>query len=158
MFSLIVEKAAYAALEASEGEYEELEDDFLMIANEGQVALQVIEDDEDEKDKNKEDADKPFDANEADFRSRDIQILKEEDDEENEEEMALREYRESMAALLPDSGANFKAVFENQNELDAGFDAFIDEEYDEDKIDIDYVLNFGYKIGELYEEDVDAKD
>ncbi len=117
-----------------------------MIANEGQVALQVIEDDEDEKDKNKEDADKPFDMNEADFRSRDIQILKEEDDEENEEEKALREYRESMAALLPDAGTNFKAVFENQNELDAGFDAFMDEEYDEDK------------IGELYEEDVDAKD
>ena len=84
--------------------------------------------------------------NEADFRSRDIQILKEEDDEENEEEKTLREYRESMAALLPDAGANFKAVFENQNELDAGFDAFMDEEYDEDK------------IGELYEEDVDAKD
>lgn len=42
----IVEKAAFAALEASDDEfekYEELEDDFLFIANEGQVALELAE-------------------------------------------------------------------------------------------------------------------
>lgn len=50
-----------------------------------------------------------------------------------------------MAALLPEAGANFAAVYENQNDLDAGFDAFMDEEYDEDK------------IGELDEEDVQAQ-
>ena len=152
---MTIEKAAYAALEASDGEYEELEDDFLMIANEGQVALQVVEEDaqqkgdgQNEDDKNKAaaaDAEKPFDMNEADFRSRDIQILTG-DEGENEEEKALREYRERMAALLPDAGINFKQVFENQNELDAGFDAFMDEEYDEDK------------IGELYDEDIEVKD
>ena len=42
------EKAAFAALEDSEGEYEELEDDFMMIANEGQVALEAVEEDESE--------------------------------------------------------------------------------------------------------------
>ena len=47
---------------------------------------------------------------------------------------------------MPDAGINFKQVFENQNELDAGFDAFMDEEYDEDK------------IGELYDEDIEVKD
>jgi len=40
------EKAAMAALEAMEGEYLELEDDFLMIANEGEVAIVEIDDDE----------------------------------------------------------------------------------------------------------------
>jgi len=32
---MTVEKAAYAALEAADGEYEELEDDFIFLANEG---------------------------------------------------------------------------------------------------------------------------
>ena len=84
--------------------------------------------------------------NEADFRSRDIQIL--EDESEDDEEKALREYRESMAALLPThtEGTNFGAVFGGQEDLDAGFDAFMDEEYDE------------FKIGELDEEEVEATD
>ena len=46
---MLVEKAAFAAIEASDEEfdrYEELEDDFLMIANEGKVALEVVEDDD----------------------------------------------------------------------------------------------------------------
>ena len=46
---MFVEKAAFAAIEASDEEfdrYEELEDDFLMIANDGKVALEVVEDDE----------------------------------------------------------------------------------------------------------------
>ena len=51
-----------------------------------------------------------------------------------------------MAALLPNAGQNFTAVYENQNELDAGFDAFMDEEYDEDK------------IGELYEDEIQAEN
>lgn len=61
-------------------------------------------------------------------------------------EKELQEYRLKMAALLPDSGQNFGQVFAGQEDLDAGFDAFMDEEYDEDK------------IGELYEEDVEAED
>jgi len=121
----------------------------LMIANEGQVALELIEEDAPtgtDANGQKGDGGK-FNYAEADFRSRDVQILTGGDDDEDEEEKALREYRESMAALLPDAvGTNFNTVFENQNELDAGFDAFMDEEYDEDK------------IGELYEEDVNAKD
>ena len=40
---MTVEKAAMAALDDSDGEYEELEDDFLMIANEGQVAIEEVE-------------------------------------------------------------------------------------------------------------------
>ena len=78
---IIVEKAAFAALEDSEGEYEELEDDFMMIANEGQVALEVVEEEESGKNQ-KNGAGKsngilksqvePFDYDEADFRSRDI--------------------------------------------------------------------------------------
>lgn len=42
-----VEKAAFDALQDSEGEYEELEDDFLFIANEGQVALVLAEEGKD---------------------------------------------------------------------------------------------------------------
>ena len=86
--------------------------------------------------------------NEVDFRSRDVMILTAEGEEEelDEEEKALKEYRLAMAALLPTGGANFTAVPDGQAELDAGFDAFMDEEYDDDK------------IGELYEEDVMAKD
>ena len=45
---MTVEKAAMAALDDSDGEYEELEDDFLMIANEGQVAIEEVEEDADE--------------------------------------------------------------------------------------------------------------
>lgn len=101
-----------AALDDSDGEYEELEDDFLMIANEGQVAIEEVDEDADEADSKDKGALKgapqPFDYDEADFRSRDIQIL---EDEEDEEEKALREYREAMAALLPDAGNNFTTVF-----------------------------------------------
>lgn len=46
----------------------------------------------------------------------------------------MREYRERMAALLPAAGANFTGVFAAQNELDKGFDAFMDEEYDDAQI------------------------
>ena len=45
---MTVEKAAMAALDDSDGEYEELEDDFLMIANEGQVAIEEVEEDANE--------------------------------------------------------------------------------------------------------------
>lgn len=146
---MIVEKAAFAALEADDdGAYEELEDDFMLLANEGQIALEVVEEEVSTKKSNlkKNAPGQPFDLNEADFRSRDIQIITGNDAFEDEEEKALKDYREQMAALLPTEGANFSAVYENQNDLDAGFDAFMDEEYDEDK------------IGELYEEDVQAVD
>ena len=82
----------------------------MMIANEGQVAVQVVEEEVGEGEKTgpagilKKAADmEPFDLNEADFRSRDIQILTG-DDDEDEEEKALKEYRLKMAALLPDAG------------------------------------------------------
>ena len=74
--------AAYVALSASEGEYEELEDDFLMIANEGQLAMELVEEDAGEANKNAVETgkgqgilkkpDQPFDMNEEDFRTRDI--------------------------------------------------------------------------------------
>ena len=120
------------------------------------MALEAVEENEAEESKKqtgaqgilKKGTNEPFDMNEADFRSRDIQILTAdgEDDDEDEEEKALKEYRLAMAALLPTAGANFTNVLEGQDELDAGFDAFMDQEYDEDK------------IGELYEEDVMATD
>ena len=127
-----------AALEecVNEGDYEELEDDFLMLANEGQVAIEevdekvVIGDQAAEKKKGILKGDK-FDADEAEYRDRDVVIIEASDDEE---EKALQEYRLAMAALLPDAGANFTTVFGGQNDLDAGFDAFMDEEYDEDKM------------------------
>ena len=71
-----VEKAAFDALQDSEGEYEELEDDFLFIANEGQVALVLAEEGKDgidgkEKGKDHEEADL-----EADYKDRaNVQIL-----------------------------------------------------------------------------------
>lgn len=146
---MTVEKAAYAALEACDGEYEELEDDFIFLANEGKPAIEVVEEDEDVAKKNGKDVNgKPFNLAEADFRSRDIQILTAEgyEDDMPDEDVALKEYRLKMAALLPDAGVNFAQKFGGQDELDAGFDAFMDEEYDEDK------------IGELMEEEVEAHD
>ena len=147
---ILVEKAAFAALEASDGEYEELEDDFLMIANEGELAVEVIEEEvpatKAKKGILKNAPGQPFDMNEADFRSRDIMILTGGEDEEDEEEKALNEYRLRMAALLPTAGINFTEVPQGQEDLDAGFDAFMDEEYDD------------YKIGELDEEEVEAQD
>ena len=53
---------------------------------------------------------------------------------EDEEEKALREYRERMAALLPAGGTNFKGIFDGQKDLDADFDAFMEEEYDDGQI------------------------
>jgi len=52
--------------------------------------------------------------------------------QEDEAEKALREYREKMAALIPvDIGStNFTSVFGAQKELDADFDAFMEDEYD----------------------------
>ena len=112
------EKAAFAALEDSEGEYEELEDDFMMIANEGQVALEAVEEDEAEESKKqdggilKKGQNGAIDMNEVDYRSRDVMILTAEAEEEelDEEEKALKEYRLAMAALLPTGGANFTSV------------------------------------------------
>ena len=46
---------------------------------------------------------------EADYRSRDILILKDDENDLTEEEQALKEYRLAMAALLPDAaGKDFK--------------------------------------------------
>lgn len=86
------EKAAFAALEASDEEfekYEELEDDFLFIANEGQVALELAEEEvvdpkTGEKKLQAAEAGKAFDAAEADHRNREIEIVS--DESENEEE------------------------------------------------------------------------
>lgn len=70
-------------------DYEELEDDFLFIANEGQVAIlpseepPVIKEQPDRED------------------NRDVHIV---EAQEDDEERALREYREKMASLLPPSG------------------------------------------------------
>ena len=50
-----------------------------------------------------------------------------------------------MAALLPEAGQNFAVMMPGQNDLDAGFDAFMDEEYDEDK------------IGDLYGEEIEVE-
>lgn len=74
-------------------DYEELEDDFLFIANEGQVAILPSE--------------APAKAEKDD--NRDVHIV---EAQEDDEERALREYREKMAALLPPSGTNFKTIFE----------------------------------------------
>jgi len=111
------------------------------------AAIEVVEEDAKKGILKGGQSNKPFDLAEADFRSRDIQILTAEGaEEENEEEKALTEYRLAMVALLPAAGTNFAGVFAGQAELDAGFDAFMDEEYDEDK------------MGELMEEDVEAED
>lgn len=120
----------------------------MFIANEGKVAIELVEEDIQEVRNLKSQPDKPFNFAEADYRSRDIQIITGDvtEQELDEEEKALKEYRLAMAALLPVAGSDFKGVFEGQAELDAGFDAFMDEEYDEDK------------IGELMEEDVEAED
>ena len=76
-------------------DYEELEDDFLFIANEGQVAILPSEE-------------PPAIKNEVEREDNtDVHIFVAEEDEE---EKALREYRERMAALLPQAG-DFKTIF-----------------------------------------------
>lgn len=64
----------------------------------------------------------------------------------DDEEAALKEYRERMYALLPTDVALNNLEAPMQNELDAQFDALLEQEYNEDQ------------IGELDEEEVDAKD
>lgn len=44
-FNLCIEKAVFLCMEDAEGEYEELEDDFLLLANEGKPALIEAESD-----------------------------------------------------------------------------------------------------------------
>ena len=39
-----------------------------------------------------------------------------------------------MAALLPAAGSNFAGIFAGQDDLDKDFDAFMDEEYNDDKM------------------------
>ena len=83
-------------------------------------------------------------AAEADYRDRAaVQLL---EGEEDDEERALREYRERMVALLPPAGFNFTGILAAQNELDKNFDAFMDEEYDDGK------------IGGLEDEEIEAED
>ena len=102
---MIVERAAFAALDASEGDYEELEDDFMLIANEGKLAIEVVEDG-DEADPKQGILKKPaeFDVNEADYRSRDIKIITGNPEFEDEEEKALKEQRLAILAMLPEAG------------------------------------------------------
>ena len=102
-------------------DYSELEDDFLFLANEGQVAL--VPSDEVPQTIQRSDKDD----------NRDVHMFK---NEEDDEERALREYREKMAALIPiaPTGSNFKTIFEGQKDLDANFEAFMDEEYDDGQI------------------------
>ena len=92
------ERAAFDALENSEdGAYEELEDDFLFIANEGEVAVVIEEDAENVKLGKKK---VEFDL-EADYQNKaNVQIINTGEDEEEKE---LREYRERMFALLPEA-------------------------------------------------------
>jgi hypothetical protein len=87
IYLLTVEKAMYDALEADDGEYEELEDDFIFLANEGMAAIEVVEEEDTKKSILKGgQSNKPFDLAEADFRSRDIQILTAEGAVEDNEE------------------------------------------------------------------------
>ena len=44
----LIEKAVFLCMEDPEGEYEELEDDFLLLANEGKPALEEVEADKTE--------------------------------------------------------------------------------------------------------------
>ena len=99
MFLLTIEKAAFLALEADEGAYEELEDDFLFIANEGKLALEATTDVDGAKEGVSKDEGQ-MDMNEADYRSRDVHFL-DADDTLDEEEKALQDCRLRVAALLP---------------------------------------------------------
>ena len=93
----------------------------------------MVEEEKKEKDDGEEKEEDPEDLEmEADYKDRaNVKILEAEDDEA---EIALKEYREKMAALLPTAGQNFTGIFAQQNELDKGFEAFYGEEYDDDKI------------------------
>ena len=113
----MIERAVHDVFDNA-SDYEELEDDFLFIANEGQVAILPSEEAQITK------------GNVEREDNTDVQILQ---GVEDDEEKALREYRERMAAMLPPAG-DFKTVFAGQNDLDADFDAFMDEEYDDGEI------------------------
>lgn len=127
--------------DGADGDYDELEDDFVLLANDGMPALVPVgpEDEEEEepsqeekldqastnaikknkkgilkKKKNTEEEENERILAEADYRKRDDIVVLNELDLETDEEKRLREYREKVAALVADlpTGNNFTNVFE----------------------------------------------
>ena len=121
------ERAVFDCLEDSDNNddaYDMLEDDFILLANEGQVAI-VKET-----------------GGEDDFENNDILVVgKDDKDEYGEEdpmmleENELKEYRQKMyEAVLKQQAVSKSAVApaELQADLDANFDAFLEQEYNDD--------------------------
>ena len=133
---MCIEKETYDLFDAADGAYDELEDDFVFIANEGMPLLVPQEDDKQDDDagdedtkygkgkkgkkvtfgfsktNNDDDDDEMMDADEADYRARDDVIVI--GNEETDEEKRLREYRERVLAMVAPEGTNFKGVFDGQ--------------------------------------------
>lgn len=117
--------------------YEELEDDFVLKVNDNKPALVPAgqEDSEkagDEDDENMEGFSDYEDDSDADreFANKNVKFLDENDDPELK---ALNEYRLKMAALLPQLGTSVPPKHV-QDDLDANFDKFMEEEYADDQI------------------------
>lgn len=81
------EKEVFDCMQDEDGDYEELEDDFLLMANEGKPALQEDEKDEEKGQEENED---------QEYENKDVYII-EKDEEEKEAEERLKEMREAMA-------------------------------------------------------------
>jgi hypothetical protein len=107
--------------------YDALEDDFILLANEGKIAVKTGLDEADEEQERLDDQD-----------DKDVVFVDDQPGIIEDEE--LREYRLRMAALLPtQKSVPTKDV---QKDLDANFNAFMDREYADDLIgDLDSVEN-----------------
>lgn len=111
--------------------YEDIEDDWIIEANEGQVAVVPVEQEQDDEPEEEEGANK------------DVHVF---EDKElmTEEEIEMEEYRKKVVAMLPSNlgmPANFAPDSEvapqliaGQAALDAGFEAFMQGEYNENQI------------------------
>ena len=133
-------------------EYEELEDDFVLLANENQPAL-VSEDAagaadfKSKKEKEAEDEESGEDYGELedyeddsdadrDFANKDVKFFDDMPDAGSLEDKEVREYRLRMVALLDQMEKKKQTVPSKQlqEDLDAQFEEFFDKEYADDQI------------------------
>ncbi|CDW89648.1 UNKNOWN [Stylonychia lemnae] len=129
------EKAVFNCMFDDEGEYDELEDDFLMLANEGKAAIVVVESNNEKK----------INDNQPEFANKGVVIVR---DEEEEKLKAMREkYKKQLGIGQPKENEEDDEDYEDvdgdeededdeeEKEIDEGdFDQVLENEYADDQI------------------------
>ena len=113
-----VEKAVFECLEDDQGEYDNLEDDFLLTANDGKPALVMDEEVKAEEEKEEE---------EEEYENKGVTFV-----EGDEMEERLKEMREKMCALLAKTDNEYQEKLKEQEKLDEDFSDFMEKEYADD--------------------------